>query len=252
MKHSSLRRPLAAALLAVCSLAASAADLTVSAAASLTNAFKELGPAFEAQNPGTSVVFNFAASDALLAQIAKGAPADVFASADQEAMDKAVAQNAIVAGTRHNFVTNSLVMIAPTDSALGLKAPADLQKPEVKKIAIGNPASVPVGRYTRGALEAAKLWGAVEPKAVMAQSVRQALDYVARGEVEAGFVYSTDAAIMPGKVAVAFEVPTATPVAYPVAVVKSSTRRAQAEAFVEYLKSPAARAILVRYGFGVP
>ncbi|MEP6875426.1 MAG: molybdate ABC transporter substrate-binding protein, partial [Burkholderiales bacterium] len=89
-------------------MTANAADLTVSAAASLTNAFRELGPAFEAENPGTTVVFNFAASDALLAQIAKGAPADVFASADQEAMDRADAQKVLVAGTRRNFVSNSL------------------------------------------------------------------------------------------------------------------------------------------------
>jgi molybdate transport system substrate-binding protein len=252
MKHSSLRRPLAAALLAVCSLAASAADLTVSAAASLTNAFKELGPAFEAQNPGTSVVFNFAASDALLAQIAKGAPADVFASADQEAMDKAVAQNAIVAGTRHNFVTNSLVMIAPTDSALGLKAPADLQKPEVKKIAIGNPASVPVGRYTKGSLEALKLWAPLEAKAVMAQSVRQALDYVARGEVEAGFVYSTDAAIMKDKVKVVATVPTETLVSYPIAAVAGGPNPDAARKFVDFVLTPASQAVLARYGFGKP
>ena len=176
MTATALRRGAAAALFALCSLAAQAADLTVSAAASLTNAFKELGPIFETQNPGTKVVFNFAASDALLAQIAKGAPADVFASADQEAMDKADAQKVVIAGTRRNFVSNSLVMIAPSDSTLGLKAPADLAKPDVKRVAIGNPASVPVGRYTRGSLEAAKLWGVVEPKAVMAQSVRQALD----------------------------------------------------------------------------
>ena len=162
MRHTILRRCLASALLVVSSFAASAADLTVSAAASLTNAFKELGPMFEAQNAGTVVVFNFAASDALLAQIAKGAPADVFASADQEAMDRAYAQALMTTGSRRNFVSNSLVMIVPSDSRLALKSPADLQKPEVNRIAVGNPASVPVGRYAKGSLEAAKLWAAVE------------------------------------------------------------------------------------------
>jgi len=246
------RRIAVAALFALSSLAASAADLTVSAAASLTNAFKELGPAFEAQNPGITVVFNFAASDALLAQIAKGAPADVFASADQEAMDRADAQKLLAAGTRRNFVSNSLVLIVPSDSTLGLAAPADLQKLEVKRVAIGNPASVPVGRYTKGSLEAAKLWSAVEPKAVMAQSVRQALDYVARGEVEAGFVYSTDAAIMKDKVKVVATVPTETAITYPIAAIGGSPNGAAARKFLDFLATPAAQTVLSRYGFGKP
>jgi molybdate transport system substrate-binding protein len=246
------RPTLAAALLALSSLTAHAADLTVSAAASLTNAFRELGPAFEAQNPGTQIVFNFAASDALLAQIAKGAPADVFASADQEAMDRADAQKVLAAGSRRNFAANALVMIVPSDSALGLKALADLQKPEVKKVAIGNPAGVPVGRYTRRSLEAAKLWGAVEPKAVMAQSVRQALDYVARGEVEAGFVYSTDAAIMKDKVKPVATVPTESAITYPIAAVSGSPNPDAARKFLDFVVTPAAQTVLARYGFVRP
>jgi len=252
MNHATLRRGVATILLALMSLTTRATDLTVSAAASLTNAFKELGPAFEAQNPGTTVVFNFAASDALLAQIAKGAPADVFASADQEVMDRADAQKVLVAGTRRNFVGNSLVMIVPGDSALGLKGPADLQRAEVKRVAIGNPASVPVGRYTKASLEAAKLWAAVEPKAVLAQSVRQALDYVARGEVEAGFVYSTDAAIMKDKVKVVAMMPTDTPITYPVAAVSGSPNPEAARKFVDFLVTPAVQAVLARHGFGKP
>lgn len=247
-----LRRSLAAALLAVSSVAASAADLTVSAAASLTNAFKALGPVFEAQNPGTAVVFNFASSDALLAQIAKGAPADVFASADQDAMDRADAQQLLAAGTRRNFVGNSLVMIVPGDSPLGLRGPADLTRPEVKRIAIGNPASVPVGRYTRAALTAAKLWSAVEPKAVMAQSVRQALDYVARGEAEAGFVYATDAGLMKDKVKAVATVPTETPVTYPIAAIGGSPNPEAARKFLDFVSTPVAQAVLARYGFGKP
>lgn len=247
-----LRLIASAALLGAASLAAQAADLTVSAAASLTNAFRELGPAFEAQNPGTKVLLNFASSDALLAQIVKGAPADVFASADQEAMDRADAQKAIQAGTRRNFTANALVLIVPADSALGLSGAADLRKPEVRKVAIGNPASVPVGRYTKGSLEAAKLWGGVEPKAVMAQSVRQALDYVARGEVEAGFVYSTDAAIMKDKVKVVATIPTETPITYPVAAVAGAPNPEAARRFIDFVASPAAQAVLARYGFVRP
>lgn len=252
MKNATLRRAVSSALMALSSVAGHAADLTVSAAASLTNAFKELGPAFEASHPGTQVVFNFAASDALLAQIAKGAPVDVFASADQAAMDRADAQKLLVAGTRRNFVANALVMIVPGDSALGLKALADLRKPEVRRVAIGNPAGVPAGRYTQGSLEAAKLWGAVEPKAVMAQSVRQALDYVARGEVEAGFVYATDAAIMKDKVKVVAAIPTETPISYPIAAIAGSPNPDAARKFLDFVATPAAQAVLARYGFVTP
>ncbi|CAN5903839.1 molybdate ABC transporter substrate-binding protein [soil metagenome] len=247
-----LRRSLGAALLALCSFAVHAADLTVSAAASLTNAFKELGPVFEAQNHGTAVVFNFAASDALLAQIAKGAPVDVFASADHDAMDRADAQKLLVAGSRRNFVGNSLVMIVPSDSTLALKALPDLQKPEVRRVAVGNPASVPVGRYTKRALQAARLWAAVEPKVVTAQSVRQALDYVARGEVEAGFVYATDAAIMKDKVKVVASVPTETAITYPIASIASAPNPDAARKFLDFVVTPAAQAVLARYGFGKP
>ncbi len=252
MKDTPLRRVAGAALLALSSIAAQAAELTVSAAASLTNAFRELGPAFEAQNPGTRVVFNFAASDVLLAQIAKGAPADVFASADQEAMDTADAQKLVAAGTRRNFAANSLVMIVPGDSTLGLATLADLQKPGVKRVAIGNPAAVPVGRYTRRSLEAAKLWGVVEPKAVSAQSVRQALDYVARGEVEAGFVYSTDAAIMKDKVKVVATTPTEPAITYPIAAVAGSPNPDASRKFLDFVVSPAAQTVLARYGFARP
>lgn len=252
MKLARLNRFAFSALLALATLAASAADLTVSAAASLTNAFKELGPVFEAQNPGTAVVFNFAASDTLLAQIAKGAPADVFASADQEAMDRADAQKLMTAGSRRNFAGNSLVLIVPADSALDLKGPADLQRPDVNRIAVGNPASVPVGRYTKRSLEAAKLWSVVESKAVLAQNVRQALDYVARGEVEAGFVYATDAAIMKGKVKVVATVPTETSITYPIASVAGSPNPVAARKFLDFVLTPEAQVVLSRHGFHKP
>ncbi|MBC7716581.1 MAG: molybdate ABC transporter substrate-binding protein [Pseudorhodobacter sp.] len=252
MTYALLRRCAAVALFAQLSLSSQAADLTVSAAASLTNAFKEIGLAFEAQNPGTAVVLNFGASDGLLAQIAKGAPADVFASADQEAMDRAEKQKLLTIESRRNFVSNALVMVTPSDSALGLKALSDLQKPEVKRVAMGNPASVPAGRYTKGALEAAKLWAGVEPKAVMAQNVRQALDYVARGEVEVGFVYLTDAVVMKDKVKVAASVETQKPITYPIAAVAGSPNPEAARKFISFVLLPASQAVLARYGFGKP
>ncbi|MEO8937406.1 MAG: molybdate ABC transporter substrate-binding protein [Burkholderiaceae bacterium] len=250
-----LRASALAVLLCMSSLIsnpASAADLTVSAAASLTNAFRELGTSFEAQNPGTTVRLNFAASGALLQQIVKGAPVDVFASADQETMDDAQKQGLVEPGTRVDFVRNALVVIVPTDSKLTATGLADLRSDRFAKIAIGQPASVPVGRYSKSVLEQAGLWTIVEPKSIGAQSVRQALDYVARGEVDAGFVYATDAAIMTDKVRVLFIASTPIPILYPIAVMKGSANDAIARKFAQYIASPPSQAVLARYGFGTP
>jgi len=231
---------------------AQAADLTVSAAASLTNAFKEIGTAFEGVHPDIKVQFNFGASGALLQQIAKGAPVDVFASADLETMQQAEQQHLVRPGAGVHFVSNSLVVVVPQDATAVPKTLADLKAPGVKKVAIGIPASVPVGRYAKAVLEKAQLWSAIEAKMIGAQTVRQALDYVARGEVDAGFVYATDAAIMPDKVKVAFVVPTDTPVVYPIAPVAASTNPAAAQKFVASVLSPAGQGVLARHGFGKP
>ncbi|WP_066268961.1 molybdate ABC transporter substrate-binding protein [Hydrogenophaga palleronii] len=247
-----LKRTLALWLASGMALSAHAADITVSAAASLTNAFRDIAPLFEAAHSGTKLQFNFAASGALLAQIAKGAPADVFASADQDTMDQAQAQGLVQAAQRRDFVSNALVVIVPTASTQQPKSVNDLAQPAYGRIAIGLPASVPVGRYTKGVLEAANLWGAIEPKMIGATNVRQALDYVARAEVNAGFVYATDAAIMPDKVKVALTVPTAKPILYPVAPLPAGPNAAQGAQFVDFLFTPPAQAILSKYGFGKP
>ncbi|MGN6649686.1 molybdate ABC transporter substrate-binding protein [Trinickia sp.] len=233
--------------------AAHADELVVSAAASLTNAFRDMATAFEKTHPDTKVVLNFGASDVLLQQIVNGAPADVFASADETAMDKAVEAKAVVPSSRHDFATNSLVMIVPSDSHLKVASVGEtIALPQVKRVALGDPASVPVGRYAKAALQHEGSWDAVSAKAVLASNVRQALDYVARGEAEAGFVYSTDAALMPQKVKVAATVPTAQPVAYPVALVKGSAHAAEAGDFAGLLLSPQGQAILAKYGFKPP
>ena len=252
MGHRRAIMALCAALAAAGSAGAHAGDLVVSAASSLTNAFREVAQGYEKEHAGTRVILNLGASDVLLQQILKGAPADVFASADQQAMDKAVKANAVRPATRVDFAANQIVLIVPTDSQAGIAALKDLVRDDVKRIAYGNPASVPVGRYTRGALQAAGLWEAVQAKSVLAQNVRQSLDYVARGEVDAGFVFATDAAIMPGKVTVVARVPSQTPVTYPIAVTARDAAAAEAERFVAYVLSPAGQAILSRYGFQKP
>jgi len=247
-----MHRLIALLLAATLGAAAQAADLTVSAAASLTNAFKDLAPLFEAANPRTKVLYNFGASGALLQQIDKGAPVDVFASADQETMDQAQGKGLVHAAQRRNFVSNTLVVIVPSTATHIPRAVADLAQAAYQRIAIGLPASVPVGRYTKGVLEAAGQWAAIEPKMIGANNVRQALDYVARAEVDAGFVYATDAALMTDKVKVALTVPTATPVLYPAAPLSASPNAAIALRFVDFLQSAPAQAVLAKYGFGKP
>ncbi|APW38352.1 molybdate ABC transporter substrate-binding protein [Rhodoferax koreense] len=232
--------------------AASAEQITVSAAASLTDAFREIAPKFEAARPGHTVRFNFAASGALLQQIQQGAPVDVFASADQETMHRGVDQKLVAAETRRNFATNSVVLIEPAKDGPGLKALQDLAGAGVRRIAIGKTATVPVGRYTKEVLDSARLWAVLEPKFVQADSVRQVLDYVGRGEAEAGFVYRTDAAIMGDKVRVVLTATGHTPVSYPVAVVADSRQKALAQDFIAFLATADAQAILARYGFGKP
>lgn len=247
------RRLLGLAVLGLLSTGqAGASELTVSAAASLNPAFRELAPLYESQHPRQRLRLNFGASGALLQQIAKGAPVDVFASADQETMDQAQQLGLVRLEQRRNFAANTLVLVVPAGARSVPKSLADLVQPVYARIAIGLPASVPVGRYTQAALEKAQLWAVLEPKMIRANHVRQALDYVARGEVDAGFVYGTDAALMADKLRLALTVPTETPVLYPAAPVASSPRAAEARNFVAFLLSPVAQAVLAKYGFGKP
>lgn len=225
-------------------------ELIVSAAASLTNAFPEIGKLFEKQHPGTKIIFNFAASGPLLQQIAQGAPVDVFASADQQTMNQAQEKGLIVPASRKNFVSNTLVLITPEKSGLPLAGPKDLASPEVKRVALGNPETVPVGRYTREALVNMGLWDQLSPKFILGESVRQVLDYVSRGEVDAGFVFATDAAIGKGKVKTVTGVQGHQPIIYPVALVGASQKQALAQSFVDFILSPPAQEIFKKYGFG--
>lgn len=249
MLASSLLRTLVACFLAGVAGAAMAGDLVVSAASSLTNAFKDIAQSYEAQHPGSKVLLNFGASGALLQQMAKGAPVDVFASADQETMDAAQQQGLVRAADRQDFVRNALVVVAPMDAKAPPAALKDLVGPGVARVALALPASVPVGRYGKHALEAAGLWAAVQSKLINTTNVRQSLDYVARGEVDAGFVYATDAALMKDKVKTAFAVPLDRAILYPIARTAASGNAAEAAAFIAYVRSPAGQAILARYGF---
>jgi molybdate transport system substrate-binding protein len=246
----------AASLLVIAALAvatAQAGEVTVSAAVSLGRVLRDIAPAFEAAHPAVKVNLNVGGSGALLAQIAKGAPADVFVSADQETMDRAQALGLVQAGQRRDVASNALVLIVPAAASAKPRALADLTDAgRYARIAIGAPASVPVGRYTQSALEAAELWAAIAPRAITAHNARQALDYVARAEVDAGFVYATDAALMPSKVTIALPVPTPHPIRYPAAVLAAAPNAADAGRFMAFLFTPQAQAVLARHGFGRP
>lgn len=233
-------------------LPAHAQDLVVSAAASLTQAFKDIGAEYEKAHPGQKVIFNFAASGALLQQIQQGAPADVFASADQPTMDRAAAAKVLADGTRGDFARNTLVVVLPSTSTRQPKELKDLADPGFAKIASGTPASVPAGKYTADAVAAAGLTDALAQRWVFGESVRQVLNYVSRAEVDAGFVYRTDALVEAEKTRIAFTVPTASPVSYPIAQVAATKNAKAAGDFIAYVRGASGQAILQRYGFSPP
>lgn len=235
--------------------------LTVSAAASLADAFREIGQAFEASRSAlqsVAVRFNFAASGVLLQQLQQGAPVDVLASADRETMDRATVAQLVNPQTRADFATNALVLAVPVGLPAGASAsPAvqrlsDLTTPAVRRVTIGKPATVPAGRYAQQALERAGLWQAVQAKLVFADSARQALDWVARGEVEAALIYRTDAERLADRVRVATVIAEAPPIIYPIAVATDSRHKAIAADFVAFVRGDAAQRILARHGFQRP
>lgn len=227
----------------------SAAELTVHAAASLTDAMKEIGAAYEKES-GDKVQFNFGASNMLARQIEEGAPADVFFSADEAKMDALEKKDLLLPGTRRGLLSNSLVIIVAVDHGILPRAAADLAKPEYKKLALAEPRSVPAGIYAREYLEKLGLWEAVKEKVVPTENVRAALAAVESGNVDAGIVYKTDALISKKvKVAVEISGPAAPKISYPVAMVKSSKEPERAKKFADYLAGPAARAVFEKFGF---
>jgi molybdate transport system substrate-binding protein len=226
-------------------------EILVSAAASLTDVLKEISSGFSAQSKHV-VKFNFGPSNSLARQIEEGAPADIFFSADLPQMESLDRHGRLEPGTRKNLLSNQLVIIVPTDSKVSISSPQDLLKPGVRKIALAEPSSVPVGVYSRKYLTDEGLWDRVRPKVVPVQDVRATLASVESGNVEAGFVYKTDAAISK-KVVVVYEVPLnkGPKITYPVAVVKESKRKDAARNFMNYIQSPAAIDLFKKYGFVV-
>ena len=226
-----------------------AAEITVSAAASLTDVLKRIAANYEKQSKD-KIVFNFGASSLLAQQIEAGAPADIFFSADQAQMNILAKKGLIDPATRKSILGNSLVVVVPADSTLQIKSGGDLTNADVKQIALADPKAVPAGVYAKAWLEKLRLWPAIEPKVVPTENVRAALAAVASGNVDAGVVYKTDAAISKN-VKIAYEVPrTIGPdISYPMALVKGSQQPEAAKKFLDYLSSKEAGQAFTGYGF---
>ena len=226
-------------------------EILVSAAASLTDVLKEISTGYQSKSKHT-VKFNFGPSNGLARQIEEGAPADMFFSADLPQMDTLDKNGRLEPGTRKNLLSNQLVIIVPADSKLVISSPKDLLKADIKRIALAEPSSVPVGVYSSKYLSDEGLWDQLKPKVVPVQDVRATLASVESGNVEAGFVYKTDAAVSK-KVKVVYEVPIdkGPKIIYPAAIVKESKRKDAARDFMNYVQSPIAKEAFKKYGFVV-
>lgn len=228
-------------------------ELTISAAASLTDALKEIQHSYESTHTGIKLNFNFGGSGALEKQIEQGAPSDLFLSASTKNMKSLVDQQLIDTKKQKTWLTNELVAVSPADGTMNIASVTDLTKKEVKKVAIGIPESVPAGNYAQEALTKAKLWDTLQSKLVQAKDVRQVLQYVETGNADVGFVYKTDA-LTSQKAKIAFEVnpKTYSPVEYPIGIVKATKHIQEAEDFYAYLQSQESLNIMDKYGFTIP
>ena len=238
---------LASLVLSFAALPARARPLLVFGAASLTESLEEAGKQFEAQG-GPGVEFSFASSSDLARQIEAGAPADVFFSADTLRMDALEKSGLVKKADRREFLTNALVVVVASDTTATVTSAKDLEK--FPRIAIADPRAVPIGVYARDWLTGNGLWPSIEPKIVPTLDVRASLAAVAGGDIPAGIVYSTDAAISKD-VKVAYTVKDGPPIRYSAAPIATSKNAAAARRFVAFLDSPTGRAIFERRGFRI-
>lgn len=228
-----------------------AAEITVFAAASLTDSLRKIAVDYEKET-GDKVRFNFAASNTLAQQIRAGAPADLFFSADEAKMDLLETAGLIVKNSREVLLENSLVIIIPKDDPT-LSSVKDLTRPAIRHLSIGDPRAVPAGIYAKAYLENAGVWEEVQPKIVPAESVRTALAVVEAGNAEAGIVYKTDAALS-RRITIAVEIPAAEgpKIRYPVALLKDSRSPAAARKFLNRLAAPESAQTFREFGFSTP
>ncbi len=228
------------------------ATLLIAAAASLQNALEEIDPLFESANSGITANYNFAASGPLQQQIEQGAPVDVFISAATKQMDALQEKGLLLKETRRNILTNRLVLVVPSSSSLGLTSFQQLTNPQVKRISIGEPRSVPAGQYAEELFKNLGILEQLQPKFVYGNSVRNVLGSVESGNADAGVVYRTDALISDQVKQVATAPDNLhSPIVYPIAVIDASRNDNAAKAYVQFLTTDAAKSIFTKYGFGI-
>jgi molybdate transport system substrate-binding protein len=248
-----MKRFIASLAVSLCAATlAAAAQLDVLAAASLSDAFKELAPQFQAAT-GHTLRLNFGASGALARQIKEGAPADVFISADELRVDQLENAGMLLPGTRKTILANTLVIVVAADGGAPVAKPADLTKADVRRLAIGEPATVPAGTYAKEYLQKLGLWKPLLDKMVPLDTVRAVLAAVEAGNADAGFVYQTDAFISK-RVKIAVAVPRAEgpKITYPVAVLKDAKSPEAARALVAFLAGAEAQTVFATFGFLPP
>jgi molybdate transport system substrate-binding protein len=236
--------------LVVTGISAAQAETTIFAAASTTNAMTDVITAYTAKT-GKTVVPSFASSSTLAKQISQGAPAMIFVSANSKWMDFLAKENLLIQDSAIDLLGNSLVLIAPKDSATPITISKDLDLAGLlgeNRLSVGDPDHVPAGMYAKTALESLGLWDGVEAKLARASDVRGALALVERGETPLGIVYSTDAAISDAVAVVAtFPQDSYKKITYPAALVQGADE--DAKAFFAFLISADAKAIFAKYGF---
>ncbi|WP_319370264.1 molybdate ABC transporter substrate-binding protein [uncultured Ilyobacter sp.] len=225
-------------------------EITVSAAASLTEIMDELKPLFE-EKYNTKLIVNLASSGTLQRQIEEGAPVDVFISASENKMDILMEKGLLEEDARENLLKNSLVLIVNKESIDKVKSMKDLNKSDVK-VSIGEPGSVPAGRYAKESLEYYGDYEGIEANLIFAKNVKQVLSYVEAGEVDAGIVYESDIVNLKNSVtAQKIEVESHSPIVYPGAVIKSSENKKSAKEFIEFFKSSEVKKLAEKYGFEI-
>lgn len=225
-------------------------ELLISAAASMKESMGEIETLFTEANPGVKLTFNFGSSGSLQQQIEQGAPADVFVSAGKKQMQALVDKDLIAEGTSEDILQNEVVLVVPAGKT-GVTTFDDLTTDKVAKLALGEPASVPVGQYSKEILDTLGLSAAVAGKSVYAKDVKEVLSWVSTGNADAGMVYATDAKVAGDKVKVVATAPADaySPAVYPVGIVKATENRELADAFVAFLKTGDAKDVFIKYGF---
>ncbi len=235
------------------SVKAQSQALLVGAAASLQDVFEEINSRFEAINPSARIRYNFAASGALQRQIEQGAPIDLFISAAVRPMNSLEERGLLLQGTRRNLLSNRLALIVPKNAAVKIDGFMQLADPRIKRIAIGEPRSVPAGQYAEEVLGNLGILEKIRPKLVFSNSVRGVLASVANGNADAGIVYTTDAKISKQVIQVAIASERLhTPIVYPIAVIASSKNKEGALTYANFLSGNEAKRIFQRYGFSFP